>query len=201
MAASSQDPMVRSTNVEVVETGARRTLASLWWLPLIRGILLILFAVVMYVWPGVTLISLITFLGAYWLVGGVFDVVEGIMGHTFRSRTWLIIGGLISILAGFMLMSQPVISGFLTTQFVLYFLAFATIVAGIMHLFAGRSGHFSWGSFFLGALYIIFGVIILANPLLSVATMIWLLPAWAVVTGIFSIVAAFMLRGLDENVA
>ncbi len=184
----------------IVEQRVRTAAAALWWLPLIRGILLILFGAVMFAWPGATLLSLITFLGAYWLVGGVFDVVQGIVGETFRSRTWLVIGGLISVLAGFVVMSQPVLAGFATTNFIVYFIAIATIVAGVTQLLAGRDGNFTWGSFFLGVLYIIFGAIVLFNPLLTGATLIWLLPVWAIVTGILSIVAAFMLRRVDDHI-
>ena len=199
MAATTGSSMNRPMGV--MEQRVRTTAASLWWLPLIRGILLILFGAIMFAWPGATLISLITFLGAYWLVGGVFDVVQGIVGETFRSRTWLIIGGLVSILAGFVVMSQPVLAGLLTTNFIVYTVAILAVVAGVLHLFAGRDGSFSWGSFFLGVLYIIFGAIVLFNPLLTGATLVWMLPVWAIVTGIFTIVAAFMLRRVDDNVA
>ncbi len=198
MAATTGSSMNRPMGV--MEQRVRTTAASLWWLPLIRGILLILFGAIMFAWPGATLISLITFLGAYWLVGGVFDVVQGIVGETFRSRTWLIIGGLVSILAGFVVMSQPVLAGLLTTNFIVYTVAILAVVAGVLHLFAGRDGSFSWGSFFLGVLYIVFGAIVLFNPLLTGATLVWMLPVWAIVTGIFTIVAAFMLRRVDDHI-
>lgn len=177
-----------------------QSLAALWWIPLVRGIVLIIFGLLMFARPGATLVSLIIFLGAYWLVGGIFDLIEGLMGHTDRSRVWLIISAIISIIAGFIVMQQPVMAGVFTSTFLIYFIAIASIIAGVMQIFAGNEGSWSWGGFFLGILYIIFGVIILANPLLTTATVVLLLPYWALVTGIFSIVAAFMLRGAKNSV-
>ena len=182
----------------ITEQDVKRTLSSLWWVPLVRGILLIIFGLLMFARPGATLVTLVIFLGAYWLVDGIFSLVEGIIGHTERSRTWLIIGGIISILAGLFLVSNPVVAGLITGTFLIYLIGFATIVTGVMHIFAGRDGAWSWGGLFLGILYVIFGVLIVLNPILTEATVLLLLPFWAIITGIFAIVAAFMMRSLAD---
>jgi uncharacterized membrane protein HdeD (DUF308 family) len=67
--------------------------ASQWWMPLVRGILLVIFGVIMLAWPRSTFLSLIWFLGIYWIVDGIFTIREGIRGHTEKSRTLLIAGG------------------------------------------------------------------------------------------------------------
>ncbi|MCB0044501.1 MAG: HdeD family acid-resistance protein [Caldilineaceae bacterium] len=181
------------------ETPQQQMLSELWWMPLVRGILLILFGLFMFAWPGATLISLVVFIGAYWLVGGVFDLVEGIIGHTDRSRMWMILSGIISILAGFFVMGRPIIAGVITGAVWVYITGFMAIVIGVMQIFAGRDGDWSWGGFFLGILSIIFGLIIIFNPLLTEAMLILILPIWAIVAGIFAIVAAFTLRGQASN--
>lgn len=68
--STSLDGPIASTEKEAE---VRQMLAKLWWMPLVRGILLILFGLLMHAQPAATLVSLIIFLGAYWLVGGVFD--------------------------------------------------------------------------------------------------------------------------------
>ena len=181
------------------EEEVKKVLASLWWMPLVRGILLIIFGLLMFARPGATLLILIQFMGAYWLVSGIFDLVEGIIGHTERSRIWMIISAIISILAGFFVLGQPIIAGLLTATFLVYLIGIASIASGVMHFFAGRDGSWSWGGFFIGILYIIFGLIVVANPLMTEATLIFLLPIWAIITGIFAIVAAFMLRGVTSQ--
>ena len=183
----------------ITEQDVKRTLPSLWWLPLVRGLLLIIFGLLMFARPGATLLILIQFMGAYWLVGGIFDLVEGLIGHTERARTWMIISAIISILAGFFVLGHPVIAGLLTATFLIYLIGIAAIASGVMHFFAGRDGSWSWGGFFIGILYIIFGLIVVANPLMTEALLITLLPIWAIITGIFAMVSAFMLRGITST--
>lgn len=177
-------------------TGELKTLASLWWMPLVRGILLILFGILMYMQPGVTLLSLIFFLGIYWIVDGIFSLIEGVRGHGERSRTWMIIGGILSILAGIIIVGNPIVAGIVSGTFVIYLIGFAAIVSGVMMIFAGRDGEWTWWGLIMGILYVIFGILIIFNPFLSLASLIWLMPIWAIVTGIFAIVLAFQLRGL-----
>ena len=47
--------------------------------------------------PRATLLSLIWFMGIYWIVDGVFSLIEGMRGYTDKSRTWMFIGGIVSI--------------------------------------------------------------------------------------------------------
>ncbi len=44
---------------------AVRTMAEHWWVVLLRGILAILFGVLAYTWPGLTVVILVTIWGAY----------------------------------------------------------------------------------------------------------------------------------------
>ena len=125
------------------------------------------------------MLSLIWFMGIYWIVDGVFSLIEGVRGHTDKSRTWMFIGGIVSILAGFFIVGQPMLAGLLSGTFLVYLVGITTIITGIMMLFAGRDGHWTWGGILMGILYIVFGLIIVANPMMTLATLVWLLPIWA----------------------
>ena len=75
--------------------------AALWWMPLARGILLVVFGLLMFAWGrGATLMGVIQFLGAYWLAGGIFDLVEGVIGRPEGSRIWMIVSAIVSMAAG-----------------------------------------------------------------------------------------------------
>ena len=50
-------------------------LSRYWWLLLLRRIAAILIGVLAFVWPGITLTTLVLFFGAYVLVNGVFPEV------------------------------------------------------------------------------------------------------------------------------
>lgn len=169
--------------------------ASFWWMSLVRGILLIVFGLMMLSWPGRSLLVLIQVMGAYWLVGGVFDLVEGIVGRPERSRLWMILGGVLSMIAGFLVMGHPVISGLMASTFLVYFMGIAALAVGITQILAGREGKRSLGSLILGILTVIFGVIVLLNPLVTQAVIILVLPFWALTAGVLGIVTSLILRG------
>ena len=53
-------------------------ISKYWWLLLLRGVAAILFGILAFVWPGMTIVFLITLFGAWALVDGIFSVVLGI---------------------------------------------------------------------------------------------------------------------------
>ena len=195
--------VVAMTSSRSIEQSARDKVASFWWMPLIRGILLILFGILMYVSPGVTLLSLIWYLGIYWIVDGVFWLVQAFSSAQFssmwgNSRWWLIIGGILSIIAGVITLGHPFLAGLVNGTFLVYLIGISAIVAGVSTLFSGRDGSRTLWTALVGVLYIIFGILIMANPLISLVALVFTLAAWAIVTGIFTIVAAFQLRSLAK---
>ena len=52
-----------------------RILADNWWVLLIRGIAAILFGILAFLWPGLTLAVLVLLFGAYALVDGIFSII------------------------------------------------------------------------------------------------------------------------------
>lgn len=195
--------VVAMTSSRSIEQSARDKVASFWWMPLIRGILLILFGILMYVSPGVTLFSLLWYLGIYWIVDGVFWLVQAFSSAQFssmwgNSRWWLIIGGILSIIAGVITLGHPFLAGLVNGTFLVYLIGISAIVAGVSTLFSGRDGSRTLWTALVGVLYIIFGILIMANPLISLVALVFTLAAWAIVTGIFTIVAAFQLRSLAK---
>src|SRR5256886_16261194 len=75
-------------------------LAKNWWLLLLRGICAILFGVLTFVWPGITLLTLVLLYGAFALVDGVLALAEAVMGGAPAPRWWLALGGLLGIAVG-----------------------------------------------------------------------------------------------------
>ena len=67
-------------------------LAGCWWLLLLRGVAAILFGVLAFIWPGLTLVTLVLLYGAYALVDGVLSLWAAFQGG--RSR--FLLGGSLS---------------------------------------------------------------------------------------------------------
>ena len=74
------------------------TLARNWWALALRGLVAVLFGLVTFLLPSITLVALVLLFGAYALVDGLFNLLA-----FFRvaSHHWaLLIEGVIGIIAG-----------------------------------------------------------------------------------------------------
>ncbi len=169
---------------------------TLWWMPFVRGILLVIFGLMMFAWGrGATLLAVIQFLGAYWLVGGIFDLFEGFVGRPEGSRIWMIVSAVVSMAAGFFVLGHPIVSGLIVGTYLTFIMGFAAVVVGVIHIFSGSNKKRFWGGTVLGILYTLFGVAVIFNPLVTQAVIVLVLPFWAFIAGASAILAAMRVRG------
>lgn len=194
--------MTTATNT-LSEQQIKETLASLWWMPLIRGILLVIFGILMFTQPGATLLSLLWFMGIYWIADGVFSLIEGVRGHAEQSRLWMFISGIVNILAGIFILGNPIAAGLVGGTFLAYLIGISVMISGIMMIFVGRGKdrvrQWSVWGLIIGILYVLFGLLVVAHPVVTVASLVWIFSIWAIVAGIIAIVMAFRLRGLAAS--
>ena len=176
---------------------AVRTMAEHWWVVLLRGILAILFGVLAYTWPGLTILILVTLWGAYALVDGIFGVVAGVRGK------WgsLVVIGLIGIAAGVVAFLWPG----LTAVTLLWILAFWAIVAGVLQISAAirlrKEVQGEWLWVLSGILTIGLGVLFFLYPGAGILSVTWLIAALAIVWGILLVMLSFKLKGLKGKLA
>ena len=71
--------------------------------------------------------------GAFWVVGGILDVVTGLFGHVESSRFLVILGGLVSIGFGVVMLSWPGP----TLSVVLWLIGLWSLIAGLIWLVRG----------------------------------------------------------------
>ena len=93
------------------------------------GLLTLLVGLYMVARPGVALVTLTLFLAAYFFVDGILEIIEAFDLKPIKGWGWMLFGGIVSILLGFMIWRQWPISG-----------AWAVgILVGIKLVFAGWS--------------------------------------------------------------
>ncbi|MFE3452902.1 HdeD family acid-resistance protein [Nonomuraea sp. NPDC059194] len=170
-------------------------LASTWWLILIRGICAVIFGILAIIWPGITIWVLVIFFGAYALVNGIFSVISAFR-HNVESRAWLIISGIIGILAGIVAFVWPAI----TTLALLYVIAFWAIFTGIAEIIAGirlrKIIDNEWMLIIGGLLSVVVGVLLLIWPASGALALTWLIGAFAIIYGITIIILSTRVKSL-----
>lgn len=99
-----------------------------WLRALVALLAIISFAVALFLLGhvGLTLLLLAVLLGAYWIVAGAIELLLGIEHPELRARTWIIVSGVLSILAGAVVVIFPGTS-----------LVFLTIVLGFWLILFG----------------------------------------------------------------
>jgi uncharacterized membrane protein HdeD (DUF308 family) len=162
-----------------------------WWLVLIEGIALIIIGVLLLSYPAGALLVIIQILGIYWIISGIFQLIGMFMDHT--AWGWKLFAGLLGILAGIVVLSSPLWSSAIVLATMVIIMGIQGIVYGGIGLYQAFKGG-GWGRGILAAVSIFFGFILLANVMISVAVLPWVLAIFAIVGGIFAIIAAFKLR-------
>jgi uncharacterized membrane protein HdeD (DUF308 family) len=168
-------------------------LARTWWLVLIRGIAAIIFGILALIWPGITLLVLVIFFGAYAIVDGVFSIFSAFR-HGARSRAWLIISGIFGILAGLVAFIWPGI----TSLALLYVIAFWAIFTGVAEIMDGirlrKVIENEWTLILAGALSVIFGILLLIWPGAGMLSLVWLIAIFAILYGIALVALSFRVK-------
>ena len=168
-------------------------LARHWWVIGLRGLAAILFGVLAFVWPGMTLAVLVLLFGAYALVDGVLTLVAAFRGGV-QHRIVMLVEGVVSVLAGLAAFVWPG----LTALVLLYIIAFWAIVTGGLEIVAAirvrRAIRNELGLVIGGVLSVMFGVVLLIAPGAGALAVIFLIGAYAVVFGIALLGLAWRLR-------
>jgi len=166
-----------------------------WWLLLVWGILTLLIGCMFLITPGMTTVLLITFMGAYWLVGGLF--VIGSLAVDRSHIGWKIFLSVINILAGVLILLYPWFSTIFVLSFFVIFIGFFALFIGISHLYHGWIRKDA-GNAVLGIVSIIFGLLLLINPFVVAALLPYVAGGFAVILGLASIYVSFAAKKCQE---
>jgi uncharacterized membrane protein HdeD (DUF308 family) len=187
------------SNLTVAADSLRRVIRKTWWVPLLQGVAALIIGLLLFARPGATLVVLTMFLGAYWLVGGLFDIV-GAVSRRDSDKHWALalVSGILGVVVGFFLLGQPILGAIATSLALVSLLAIGAILSGIFDIaWAVRVRNEIQGEgwiILLGVLSVLLGLMLLASPLLSAAALIQFAAILAVVGGIALTITAFRLR-------
>jgi len=165
-----------------------------WWLVLIQGIVTLILGLFLLYRPYGTLFVLVTFLGAYWFVTGIIGLISLFWDRTNMGMKLLF--GILGLLAGLAILAYPLYSTFVVPFIFIIMIGVWGLIMGFVALFGAFKGG-GWGAAIIGILLIIFGLLILANPYLTVAVLPFILGVFGVGGGIAAIIGSFFLRSSE----
>ena len=171
------------------------SLARYWWLLVLRGLIAILFGVLAYLRPGITLTTLVLFFGAFALVNGIFAVIAAVGGRKSNEHWWvLLLEGLLGILLGVLTWRAP---GITALALVFYIAAWA-LVTGVLEIVAAiRLRKEIEGELWLGLsglLSVGLGILLMIGPGAGAIALLWMIAAFAIVFGVSLVLLGFRVR-------
>ena len=177
----------------------RATVADLlthnWWLLALRGLAAIAFGLLAFIWPGITLLTLIFLFGAFALLNGVLAFIAASRAPKgFPRFGSLIVEGILSVAAGVIAFIVPGI----TALALLVLIASWAIVSGIFEIVAAirlrKVIRHEWLLALAGFASIAFGVIMILRPTAGALALLWWIGAFMFAFGILLIALAFRMR-------
>ena len=123
-----------------MENRTQKRIPDLWWLLLLEGIATIILGILFISQPAGTLKVFVIFLGVYWLIEGIFSLIR-IFTHSGRAHwAWSLLSGILGIVAGILVLSQPMLSSMILTTTIVIIIAIQGILIGILDIVRGVQG-------------------------------------------------------------
>jgi len=177
-------------------------LSRSWWMLLLRGILAIVFGVLTWMQPGISLAALVLLFGAYILADGILGVWSGFAGRKDHEDWWvMLLWGLIGIGIGILTLMAPG----LTALALLFYIAAWAIATGVLQILAAirlrKIIRNEWWLILGGLASVVFGALLMASPGAGALAVLWLIAAYAVLFGVVLVILAFRVRSFSQRLA
>ena len=177
-------------------------LADRWWLLLLRGIAAILFGVLAFIWPGLTLVTLVLMFGAFALVDGAIVLGAAFSGAAKPMPSWwLVLVGLLGIAAGIVTFLWPGMSAIL----LILFIGAWAVAHGIFEIVGAiqlrKEIENEWMLILGGIISVIFGIIVLIAPGAGALALVWWIAIYSIVFGVMFVAFALRLRRHQHHAA
>jgi len=186
----SKRRMIFVTEITVNETSLFKAALIPWWLVLLQGLVALIIGIYLIISPVSTIIFLMQTLGLYWIIIGILTIITIFMDRT--DWIWRAVSGLLGILAGLIIFGHPLLSALIVPETIILIVGILGVCFGVSSLFwAMKEG---WGTAIMGVLSIIFGLLLIGSPVVSVLMLVYLLAYLCIIGGLVTIYLAIKLR-------
>ena len=170
-------------------------LAKSWWLMLLRGLIAIVFAAVIWIYPELSLEVLILCFGAYCLVDGVFACGSAFSLRNDQEHWWaLLIEGLLGIVIGLLALLMPGV----TALALLFYIAIWAVAVGVLRIIMAirlrKEIQGEWIMIISGIISVLFGLVLITQPTAGIFAILWVVAAFSLVGGLMLVALSFRAR-------
>jgi len=166
--------------------------SNIWWIFLLQGIAGIILGLMLLTDPGATMVALVTFLGFYWLIMGILALVRVFVDRSIP-WIWSLLIGIIGVLAGIFVVKHPLLAALTVPTVIVIILGLQGLAMGVLEIIGGFTGG-GIGSFILGVVYVLVGLLLLGSPMAAVLAVPLVFGVLLLVQGVGLIILAFRVR-------
>lgn len=176
-----------------------KILSRTWWLLLLRGLIAIAFGILIWLQPEISIMALMLIFGAYVLADGVLGIWTAIAGRKEHEDWWvLFIWGGIGVGIGILTFLAPGV----TALALLFYIAVWAVATGVLEIVAAirlrKEIKGEWMLVLGGIVSVIFGILLMAQPIAGALALLWLIAVYGVIFGIFLVILAFRVRSFGK---
>lgn len=159
---------------------------------LIKGIIMILLALLIFQNPGGSLLAIALYIGIGFLVTGIIIIFQGfLVRKLFPNWGWRVFEGILDLILGFILIAHPA----LTASVLPFIIGFWGAVYGFYLAIDGFSGDKNaLAKAIAGILMLILSFIVMFNPLFAGLTLVIWVGVILLIGGIYNVIGSFTLN-------
>ena len=170
-------------------------LTQKWWAVALRGLFALVFGVLVFFWPGITLVILVLLFGAYAMADGILAIATAIWKAERQKPWWpMLLEGIVGIVGGVLTLYWPGI----TALVLLWLIGAWAIITGAFEIFQAiqlrKEIEGEWLLLLGGIASVVFGVLVGIFPGAGALAIVWLIGSYSIAFGILLLALAFRLQ-------
>lgn len=159
----------------------------------LRGVFMLIAGLYALVFPGIALLILTTAAAVLFILDGVLGLWSITFGGGKTGNFWFdVVRNVLSLLVGVLILISPLLGTLVTATFLVYLVALQALFVGLMEIVViiREREHYAkiWPVLLSGALYVIFGLLLIFWPLEAALALV-------MVCGVLAIIFAVGLFG------
>jgi uncharacterized membrane protein HdeD (DUF308 family) len=173
-------------------------LARNWPALVLRGVVALIFSLLAFMMPGVTIFVLVLLFGFYAMLDGVLNLVAAF--RTGVKHHWpLVVEGALGVIAGIVTLIWPHITAFVLIALIGFWAIFTGVFEIVAAIRLWRVMGREWLLLLSGIASLIFGLLVVAHPIAgALAIAIWV-AAYAAIFGVLLIGFGLRLRAFSKR--